>query len=101
MTAGRWLLVLLVAWILWRKAVRPQLVRRSEEAKAVQEQTRIRQETEEAVEVRLSKDEQTQQRRTNQRLGAEVMSQRIREMSDNDPRVVALVIRQWMSNDHE
>ncbi|MGC6542478.1 flagellar M-ring protein FliF C-terminal domain-containing protein, partial [Escherichia coli] len=43
MTAGRWLLVLLVAWILWRKAVRPQLVRRSEEAKAVQEQTRIRQ----------------------------------------------------------
>ncbi len=101
MSAGRWLLVLLVAWILWRKAVRPQLVRRSEEAKAVQEQTRVRQETEEAVEVRLSKDEQTQQRRTNQRLGAEVMSQRIREMSDNNPRVVALVIRQWMSNDHE
>ncbi|SUX85176.1 flagellar M-ring protein [Citrobacter koseri] len=29
------------------------------------------------------------------------MSQRIREMSDNDPRVVALVIRQWMNNDHE
>ncbi len=46
MSAGRWLLVLLVAWLLWRKAVRPQLVRRSEEAKAAQEQTRIRQETE-------------------------------------------------------
>ncbi|MBA8063146.1 flagellar M-ring protein FliF [Citrobacter freundii] len=101
MIAGRWLLVLLVAWILWRKAVRPQLVRRSEEAKVAQEQTRVRQETEEAVEVRLSKDEQTQQRRTNQRLGAEVMSLRIREMSDNDPRVVALVIRQWMNNEHE
>ncbi|QMR47354.1 flagellar M-ring protein FliF [Citrobacter freundii] len=101
MIAGRWLLVLLVAWILWRKAVRPQLVRRSKEAKVAQEQTRVRQETEEAVEVRLSKDEQTQQRRTNQRLGAEVMSQRIREMSDNDPRVVALVIRQWMNNEHE
>ena len=99
--AGRWLLVLLVAWILWRKAVRPQLLRRSEEAKAANEQTRVRQETEEAVEVRLSKDEQTQQRRTNQRLGAEVMSQRIREMSDNDPRVVALVIRQWINNEHE
>ena len=101
MVAGRWLLVLLVAWILWRKAVRPQLARRSEEAKVAQEQTRARQETEDAVEVRLSKDEQTQQRRTNQRLGAEVMSQRIREMSDNDPRVVALVIRQWMNNEHE
>lgn len=101
MVAGRWLLVLLVAWILWRKAVRPQLLRRSEGAKAANEQTRVRQETEEAVEVRLSKDEQTQQRRTNQRLGAEVMSQRIREMSDNDPRVVALVIRQWINNEHE
>lgn len=100
-SAGRWLLVLLVAWLLWRKAVRPQLTRRAEEAKAAQELAQIRQETEEAVEVRLSKDEQMQQRRANQRLGAEVMSQRIREMSDNDPRVVALVIRQWMNNDHE
>ncbi|HCR9736915.1 flagellar basal-body MS-ring/collar protein FliF [Citrobacter sp. FR21RM1OL9030] len=100
-SAGRWLLVLLVAWILWRKAVRPQLARRAEETKVAQEQAQVRHETEEAVEVRLSKDEQTQQRRANQRLGAEVMSQRIREMSDNDPRVVALVIRQWMNNDHE
>ena len=103
MTAGRWLLVLIVAWILWRKAVRPQLVRREEERKALLENAHTRQmPEEEAVEVRLSKDEQTQQRRANQRLSAEVMSQRIREMSDNDPRVVALVIRQWMSGEeHE
>jgi len=103
MTAGRWLLVLIVAWILWRKAVRPQLVRREEDRKALLENAQTRQmPEEEAVEVRLSKDEQTQQRRANQRLSAEVMSQRIREMSDNDPRVVALVIRQWMSGEeHE
>ncbi|MGY5956546.1 flagellar basal-body MS-ring/collar protein FliF [Kosakonia sp. BK9b] len=101
MSAGRWLLVLIVAFILWRKAVRPQLVRRQEEAKALQEAAQARAEIEESVEVRLSKDEQQQQRRSNQRMNAEVMSQRIREMSDNDPRVVALVIRQWMSNEHE
>jgi len=100
MTAGRWLLVLIIAWILWRKAVRPQLVRREEERKALLENAQTRQmPEEEAVEVRLSKDEQTQQRRANQRMSAEVMSQRIREMSDNDPRVVALVIRQWMSGE--
>lgn len=70
--------------------------------KAAQEATQNRQEIEESVEVRLSKDEQIQQRRANQRMGVEVLSQRIREMSDNDPRVVALVIRQWMSNEeHE
>ena len=101
MSAGRWLLVLIVAWLLWRKGVRPQLQRRAAAEKAALEQMNNRQEVEEAVEVRLSKDEQMQQRRANQRMGAEVMSQRIREMSDNDPRVVALVIRQWMSNDHE
>lgn len=101
MTAGRWLLVLIVAWLLWRKAVKPQLKRREAIALATAEQVKVQQEAQDAVEVRLSKDEQTQQRRANQRLSAEVMSQRIREMSDNDPRVVALVIRQWMNNDHE
>ncbi|WP_052283527.1 flagellar basal-body MS-ring/collar protein FliF [Kluyvera genomosp. 1] len=101
MAAGRWLLVLIVAWLLWRKAIKPQLARREQQAQAAVEQNKAQQEIQEAVEVRLSKDEQTQQRRANQRLGAEVMSQRIREMSDNDPRVVALVIRQWMNNDHE
>ncbi|PLP61505.1 flagellar M-ring protein FliF, partial [Salmonella enterica] len=50
LAAGRWLLVLVVAWILWRKAVRQQLTRRVEEAKAAQEQAQVRQETEEAVE---------------------------------------------------
>jgi len=102
--AGRWLLVLIVAFILWRKAVRPHLVRRTELLKA-QEEARVasqtQQEVEESVEVRLSKDEQIQQRRANQRMGVEVLSQRIREMSDNDPRVVALVIRQWMSTENE
>lgn len=101
MSAGRWLLVLIVAWLLWRKAIKPQLVRREQTAQAEVEKAKAQQEIQEAVEVRLSKDEQTQQRRANQRLSAEVMSQRIREMSDNDPRVVALVIRQWMNNDHE
>ena len=75
--------------------------RRAEAEKAALEQKNARPDEEEAVEVRLSKDEQMQQRRANQRMGAEVMSQRIREMSDNDPRVVALVIRGWMGNEHE
>jgi flagellar basal-body M-ring protein/flagellar hook-basal body protein (fliF) len=101
LSMGRWLLVLLVAWVLWRKAIRPQLSRRQQEVQAAAEQARMVQETQDAVEVHLSKDEQVQQRRANQRMGVEVMSQRIREMSENDPRVVALVIRQWMNNDHE
>ncbi len=99
LSAGRWLVVLIVAWLLWRKAIRPQLERKAEAQKAQIEALRLREEEDEAVSVRLSKDEQQQQRKANQRLSAEVMSQRIREMSDNDPRVVALVIRQWMSTE--
>lgn len=98
LSAGRWLVVLIVAWLLWRKGIRPQLQRKIEAQKTQVEAVRQREE-EEAVSVRLSKDEQLQQRKANQRLSAEVMSQRIREMSDNDPRVVALVIRQWMSTE--
>lgn len=102
MNAGRWLLVALVAFILYRKLVRPQLVRKQEIAKLATEQaaqqTKERQE-EEAYSVSLSKDELEQERKSKHRVSAEVMSQRIRDMSENDPRVVALVIRQWMSNE--
>lgn len=99
MSAGRWLVVLIVAWLLWRKVVRPLIQRKEAVQKAQVEAQRQRVEEEDAVSVRLTKDEQQQQRKVNQKLSAEVMSQRIREMSDNDPRVVALVIRQWMSNE--
>jgi flagellar M-ring protein FliF len=99
MSAGRWLVVLIVAWLLWRKVIRPLVQRKEVVQQAQVEAQRQQAEEEEAVSVRLTKDEQQQQRKMNQRLSAEVMSQRIREMSDNDPRVVALVIRQWMSNE--
>lgn len=102
--AGRWLLVLIVAFILYRKLVRPQLRRKAEQEKAAAEaavaaaQTRA-QDDDKGVSVKLSKDELDQERKSQHRMSAEVMSQRIREMSENDPRVVALVIRQWMKDE--
>ena len=99
LTAGRWLLVLLVAWLLWRKVGRPLLAQRAEAIKLASKVQQARKEEEPAVSVNLSRDEQLQQRKVNQRLSAEIMSQRVRDMSDSDPRVVALVIRQWMSTE--
>ena len=100
MEAGRWLLIALVAFILYRKLVRPQIMRKRQQEQAAAELAASRaQEEEEAFAVTLSKDEQDQERKSQHRMSAEVMSQRIREMSENDPRVVALVIRQWMSNE--
>ncbi|MDH2066285.1 flagellar basal-body MS-ring/collar protein FliF [Pantoea sp. GD03673] len=103
MNAGKWLLIALVAFILYRKLVRPQLVRKQAAEKAAAEAVAARaaaqQPEEEAFNVQLSKDELDQERKSNNRMSAEVMSQRIRDMSENDPRVVALVIREWMSKE--
>jgi len=100
LSAGRWLLVLLVAWLLWRKAIRPLITQRTEAIKLATEAQQARKEAEEpAATVHLTRDEQVQQRKVNQRLGVEIMSQRVRDLSDSDPRVVALVIRQWMSTE--
>lgn len=96
--AGRWLIALLAGWLVWRKMLRPQWLRWSEAVKVTSTQKQVpREEKDQAAEVSISASEQQQQRRVTQRLSAEIMSQRIRDMSDNDPRVVALVIRQWMS----
>nr|WP_154324819.1 flagellar basal-body MS-ring/collar protein FliF [Pantoea sp. 201603H] len=102
LVAGRWLLVLLVAFILWRKVIRPQLIRKQMQDNAAAEALATRNmqhQEQDAYTVNLSKDELDQQHKSQQRLSAEVLSQRIRAMSENDPRVVALVIRQWMSNE--
>lgn len=96
--AGRYLLVLLVAWILWRKLVRPQL-----QSRQIAQQAMVAAANAPAnrpAEVnKPSHEEQALHKKSQQRVNAEVQGQRIRELADKDPRVVALVIRQWMSNE--
>ncbi|CAI0751941.1 Flagellar M-ring protein [Serratia entomophila] len=96
--AGRYLLVLLVAWLLWRKLVRPQLQNRQ-----AAQQAAIAAANAPAAKPadggKPSNEELAQRRKSQQRVSAEVQSQRIRDLADKDPRVVALVIRQWMSNE--
>ncbi|MEH0832414.1 flagellar basal-body MS-ring/collar protein FliF [Pectobacterium cacticida] len=98
MEAGRWLLVLIVAWILWRKLVRPQLQKRAELQEAAQAAALAKSADKDVV-VNLSSSEAELQQKSQQRVNAEMQSNRIRELAENDPRVVALVIRQWMSNE--
>lgn len=96
--AGRYLLVLLVAWLLWRKLVRPQLQNRQAVQKAVLAAANAPM-VKPADSTKQSNEELAQHRKSQQRVSAEVQSQRIRDLADKDPRVVALVIRQWMSNE--
>ncbi len=102
MEAGRWLLVLLAAWILWRKIVKPLVQPKPAPAAASAGNGPAQPPAPRAAEdvvVKLNKDQQDEQRRAQQRENTEARSQRIRDMTDQDPRIVALVIRQWMSTE--
>ncbi|PHM41673.1 flagellar basal-body MS-ring/collar protein FliF [Xenorhabdus szentirmaii] len=95
--AGRWLLLILVAWLLWRKVMVPQITKKRAAEKSVLDSQKNpqSQQTESSAEM----DEKMRRKLARQRVNAELQSQRIRELAEKDPRVVALVIRQWMSNE--
>ena len=100
--AGRYLLILIVAWILWRKLVRPQLRKQQQAQEAAVAAATAAQAiaaTENVPAAKPSSDELAQRKRSQQRVSIEVQTQRIQELADKEPRVVALVIRQWMSTE--
>src|SRR5471032_172942 len=99
--AGRWLLVLIVAWLLWRKMVRPILRKQKAEKDAVAAAVLAasQPQPEGSKPVKLSNDELEKRKRSQQRVSVEVQTQRVQELADKDPRIVALVIRQWMSTE--
>ncbi|WP_426577041.1 flagellar basal-body MS-ring/collar protein FliF [Xenorhabdus stockiae] len=94
---GRWLLLALVAWLLWRKMIVPQIARKRAAEKAALEAQK--KQNKPATESNAEMDEKVRRQLARQRVNAELQSQRIRELAEKDPRVVALVIRQWMSNE--
>ncbi|CRX44962.1 flagellar basal-body MS-ring/collar protein FliF [Yersinia enterocolitica] len=94
---GRYLLILLVAWILWRKLVRPLIAKKQEADKAAASVNNIVQAAQTTETTKQTKEELALRKKNQQRVSAEVQAQRIRELADKDPRIVALVIRQWMS----
>ncbi|OKP02438.1 flagellar basal-body MS-ring/collar protein FliF [Xenorhabdus eapokensis] len=95
--AGRWLLLVLVAWLLWRKMIVPQIAKKraAEKAALAAQKNPPKPQTETHAEL----DEKTRRKLARQRVNVELQSQRLRELAEKDPRVVALVIRQWMSNE--
>lgn len=99
---GRWLVVAIVAFILYRKVVRP-LIEQRRNAAALAREAADQQPVNSGPKTTEdnSHDSALQEtaRKAQQRINGEILSQRIREMSENDPQVVALVIRDWMGNE--
>ncbi|AFH95481.1 flagellar basal-body MS-ring/collar protein FliF [Providencia stuartii] len=98
---GKIILIAIIAWLMWRFGVKPQWVkyRQTQQAQSAAEVFVAAQPKTPLVvdeEINEDMDEQTRRRLTRQRVSAEIQSQRIREMAEKDPQVVAMVIRQWL-----
>ncbi|ENU1227343.1 flagellar basal-body MS-ring/collar protein FliF [Providencia rettgeri] len=98
---GKILLIAIIAWFMWRFGIKPQWVkyRKTQQAQAeaevfVANQLKTPLVVDEVIDEDM--DEQTRRRLTRQRVSAEIQSQRIREMAEKDPQIVAMVIRQWL-----
>lgn len=98
---GKILLIAIIAWFMWRFGIKPQWVkyRKTQQAQAEAEvfvatQMKTPLVVDEVIDEDM--DEQTRRRLTRQRVSAEIQSQRIREMAEKDPQIVAMVIRQWL-----
>ncbi len=98
---GKILLLLLVGWLLWRRGIKPQW-QRYRKAQQAESEARLFKATQMKTPLVADEtisddmDEKTRRRLTRQRVSAEIQSQRIREMADKDPQVVAMVISQWL-----
>lgn len=98
---GKILLIAIIAWFMWRFGIKPQWVkyRKTQQAQADADVFVATQKIAPFVveeEIDEEMDEKTRRRLTRQRVSAEIQSQRIREMAEKDPQVVAMVIRQWL-----
>lgn len=79
--------------------MRPLIAKKQEADKAAASVNNIVQAAQTTETAKQTKEELALRKKNQQRVSAEVQAQRIRELADKDPRIVALVIRQWMSND--
>lgn len=98
---GRYLLLLLLAWLLWRLVLKPQLQkkRQAEKTAKIAAELKVKKDAEQAARQKIEQDEAARQEQTRQRVNAEMHTQRLREMVQKDPRVVAMVVRDWMSKE--
>ncbi|WP_435927717.1 flagellar basal-body MS-ring/collar protein FliF [Dryocola sp. BD613] len=97
LAAARYLLVGIVAWVLWRKAVQPAWMRHQELAL---QRLELEKEARQAELDELSrKNELSAKAKAQARIDVELNTQHLREMAENGPQVIALVLRQWMNKE--
>ncbi|RPH26529.1 flagellar basal body M-ring protein FliF [Buttiauxella warmboldiae] len=97
MSAARYLLIAIVAWILWRKAVQPAWLRNQE---LILQRLELEKQARQAeIDANRLREESGARQKAELRVETEINSQNLRELADKDPRIIALVIRHWMNKE--
>lgn len=99
MSGARYLFVVLIAWILWRKAVQPFWTRHQEMLLQRMEMEKEARQAE--LEEQIRKRQSAEMAKAQQRVEAEQGAQQLREMADQEPQVIALVLRQWLNKEQK
>lgn len=97
MAIARYLVIAIIAWVMWRKLVQPAWTRHQETTIRRLEMEKEAREEEIAAKKRAA--EKNNRDRAQQRVDTELNGQQLRELAEQEPRVIALVIRQWMSKE--
>ncbi|WP_338511024.1 flagellar basal-body MS-ring/collar protein FliF [Erwinia aphidicola] len=99
MSIARYLVIAIIAWVLWRKLVQPTWTRHQETAiRRMEMEQQVRQfELDEKKKVAEMQAHAKAQRRVD----SEMNSQQLRELAEQEPRVIALVMRQWINKEQQ
>ncbi|HCR1907789.1 TPA: flagellar M-ring protein FliF [Enterobacter kobei] len=91
---ARYLFIALVAWILWRKAVQPFWIKHQELALQRLELEKEARQAE--LDAQIRKNESIEKAKAQQRVDTEITTQHLRNLAEQEPHVLAAVIRKWM-----
>lgn len=97
MSIARYLVIAIIAWVMWRKLVQPAWQRHQETRLRELEMEKEARQEQLAEKKRAS--EKDARARAQQREDTDLNTQQLRELAEQEPRVIALVIRQWMNKE--
>lgn len=99
LTVLRYLFIALIAWVLWRKAVQPFWMKHQEFALQRLEMEKEARQAE--IDAKSHRAEDSQRMKAQQKLQSELNTQKLRELAEQDPQIIALVVRQWMNKEQK
>ncbi|MGL5700583.1 MAG: flagellar basal-body MS-ring/collar protein FliF [Kluyvera sp.] len=97
--AARYLFIAIIAWILWRKVVQPAWAKQQETTIKRLELEKEAREAEENAKAKMG--ELNAQAQAQQRVETELNAQHLRTLAEQEPQLIALVLRQWMNKEKQ